>query len=268
MKKKILAICVVAILVITAIAGASLAYLTDTDEADNVFTVGNVQIELVEQQREYDDDGNLTGLGDFEPNKVLLPLVGSAQGAKDKYGMPTAANYVDKIINIKSIGASNAYVRVYMAVPAVLDNVGSSATNILHFNIGNKFDAEGKAEGQENVANADYAECWGEETLVAKSVDIGEVVCNVYSYTYLKSLAKDEITDYAAVVGFYLDYKVDNKMVDGKIVYTMNGKEIDYDFAQGVTIPVYAIGVQADGFANATDALDAAFGTGYNPWAN
>ena len=49
-KKKILSlalvVCVAAILAI----GGTLAYFTDTDSADNVFTVGNVKIDLVEEQ--------------------------------------------------------------------------------------------------------------------------------------------------------------------------------------------------------------------------
>lgn len=48
MKKKIFAIAFAAILAVTAITGASLAYLTDEEEATNVFTVGNVDIELTE----------------------------------------------------------------------------------------------------------------------------------------------------------------------------------------------------------------------------
>ena len=50
MKKKILSIALVVCIAITAIAGATIAYLTDDDEATNTFTVGNVQIELVEQK--------------------------------------------------------------------------------------------------------------------------------------------------------------------------------------------------------------------------
>ena len=46
MKKKLLAISVVVIIAITAIASTSLAYLTDTDKEDNVFTFGNVDIDL------------------------------------------------------------------------------------------------------------------------------------------------------------------------------------------------------------------------------
>lgn len=48
MKKKILSFCLVAIIATMAIAGATLAYLTDRDSAENVFTFGNVSIELKE----------------------------------------------------------------------------------------------------------------------------------------------------------------------------------------------------------------------------
>ena len=65
MKKKIIALCLVLALAATAIAGASLAYFTDTDSKDNVFTVGSVRIELIEQEREYNADGSLKGLKDF-----------------------------------------------------------------------------------------------------------------------------------------------------------------------------------------------------------
>ena len=46
MKKKILSICLVAVIAAMAIAGASLAYFTAEDSAENVFTVGNVAIDL------------------------------------------------------------------------------------------------------------------------------------------------------------------------------------------------------------------------------
>lgn len=47
MKRKIVTVCLAAVLVIIAVAGASLAYLTDTDEKTNTFTVGDVNITLI-----------------------------------------------------------------------------------------------------------------------------------------------------------------------------------------------------------------------------
>lgn len=115
--------------------GASLAYFTDTDQATNTFAVGNVKIELIEQQR------GENGLVPFEQNKKLYPIVGSAQGDKDEYGMPIAKNYVDKMVTIKNTGSEKAYIRAYFAIPSALDDgyeTFNAGMNVLHFNFGNK----------------------------------------------------------------------------------------------------------------------------------
>lgn len=66
MKKKVLTVCLVAVIAIMAVAGASLAYLTDTDEATNTFTLGNVSIELIETtyHREGNDNAGDTQIPD------------------------------------------------------------------------------------------------------------------------------------------------------------------------------------------------------------
>lgn len=48
MKKRIVSICLVVALAAIAITGASLAYFTADDSAENVFTVGNVKTDLTE----------------------------------------------------------------------------------------------------------------------------------------------------------------------------------------------------------------------------
>lgn len=56
MKKKILALCLVVVLAVTAVTGATLAYFTDTTEVvNNTFTMGKVKIDLDEAK--VDDDG-------------------------------------------------------------------------------------------------------------------------------------------------------------------------------------------------------------------
>ena len=57
MKNKILSICLVAVIAVMAIAGASLAYFTAEDSAENVFTVGNVAIDLTEPN--WDETGKV-----------------------------------------------------------------------------------------------------------------------------------------------------------------------------------------------------------------
>ena len=55
-KKKILAVALAASMAVLAVGGSSLAYFTDTDSADNVFTVGNVQIDLKEPTWDAEED--------------------------------------------------------------------------------------------------------------------------------------------------------------------------------------------------------------------
>lgn len=252
-KRKILtlalSICMIAILAV----GGTLAYFSDTDKATNVFTTAKINIALKEQQR----DGK-GGLEEFEQKKVLFPIVGSAQGEKDRMGMPVAENYVDKIITIENLADStDAYVRLYIAIPSALDNVKDAGQNVLHFNFGDKFETG-------SYTAADHANFWGAETLLKKDYPIGGINYNVYYRDYNKVMAKGTETGSAAYVGFYLDKGVDYD--NENEYYTINGEKINFDFTNGVKIPVFAVGVQSAGFGTAAAAVDAAFGAGYNPF--
>lgn len=54
MKKKITIVCLAAVVAVMAIAGASLAYFTDTEAKQNTFSIGNVDIILNETSEEAD----------------------------------------------------------------------------------------------------------------------------------------------------------------------------------------------------------------------
>lgn len=68
MKKKILALCLIVVLAVTAVTGATLAYFTDTEAATNVMTVGNIDITLEEKTYE---DGEWKP---FDEDQVLYPI--------------------------------------------------------------------------------------------------------------------------------------------------------------------------------------------------
>lgn len=257
MKKKILALSMWIALAAIAIVGASLAYFTDTKSATNTFTVGNVKIELIEKER----DGN-GGTKDFTQNKKLYPIVGSAQGEKDALGMPTAKNYVDKMVTIKNTGSEKAYIRAYFAIPSALDDgyeTFNAGLNVLHFNFGNKVvnGAISSTEGVEWIWK--HGDKWN-----YFETTIDNIKYNVYYADYYQAVDAGATTE-QLVQGVYLDKTFDIK--DGKC-YAF-GKEVTLDDGwnwNSVSCPVFAIACQAEGFDNAAAAMDAAFGANYNPW--
>ena len=126
MKKKLTAIFLCVALSAIAIVGASLAYFTDTDKADNVFTTGKVDISLQEN---------------FQQNSKLLPATGSAQAG-------TLQNGVTKEVAVKvENGSEDTYVRVHIAIPSILDHGADTfdaGKNVLHFNRAPDSYGEGK----------------------------------------------------------------------------------------------------------------------------
>lgn len=263
-KKSILVVAIAVMLVAALVVGGTLAYFTDTDSAKNTFTVGNVSINLIEQQRKLDADGNkTTELEQFQQNKALYPIVGSAQGEKDALGMPIAKNYVDKMVTVENTGSEKAYIRAYFAIPSALDDgyeTFNAGLNVLHFNFGNKVGENGVVTSTEgNEWQWTHGNKWN-----YFETTIDGIKYNVYYADYYQALDAGATTA-QLVQGVYLDKSFDMK--DGK-VYAF-GKEVTLDAGwdwSKVSCPVFAVAVQAEGFDSASAAMDAAFGANYNPW--
>lgn len=256
MKKRIVTIALVVALVAIAAVG-TLAYFTDTDNATNTFTVGNVKIDLIEKER----DGN-GGTKDFTQGKKLYPIVGSAQGEKDALGMPTAKNYVDKMVTIQNTGSEKAYIRAYFAIPSALDDgyeTFNAGLNVLHFNFGNKVEngVVTSTEGAEWIWTHGSKWNYFETT-------IDGIKYNVYFADYYQAVDAG-ITTEQLIQGVYLDKSFDIK--DGKCYAFGNEVTLDagWDWSK-VSCPVFAVACQAEGFDSAAAAMDAAFGANYNPW--
>ena len=266
MKKKILVLCLVVALAVTAVVGGTLAYFTDKDEATNTFTAGGVKIDLIEQQSNEDH----TGFVPYEGDKVLMPIVGSAQGEKYPNGQPKAANYIDKVVTITNTGKSDAWIRAYYAVPSALDDgFGESfnaGMNILHGNFGNKFNEEGTL-----VTTYNKEWLWGSEAKPNHGgwnyfeTTIDGVAYNVYYADYYKPLAAGATTE-QFISGVYLDKNVDMDAQGNYIDPRHPGADLTI-LAGTVKYPVFAVAVQADGFDSAAEAVNAAFGADFNPWA-
>ena len=133
--------------------------------------------------------------------------------------------------------------------------------NILHFNFGN---ANGTSTYNNqwlwgSVAKPNHSGWNYFETI------IGDVSYNVYFADYYQPLAAGATTE-QFISGVYLDANVDmNK--DGEYTITRKGVTTVIEGLNGtVECPVKAVAVQADGFTNAADAVNAAFGADFNPF--
>lgn len=257
--EKSVALCIAAILVIVATVSGTLAYESYIEAEWQSTKNKNMKVQLVQQQRTFDAFGEATGLEPFENDKLLVPLVASAQydGSNfDQYGMPKAEGYVDQIIRVKNSGSVHAYVRVIAAVPASLDNANEAGKKALHWNLGSRFMPDGDFSST-NAVNAAFEDVSWKNSGTAK---VDGVLCNLYIFTYENPLAGGKITDAAAFTGFYLDKAVN--VVDGHIL--LDG--IDTGFTDdNVVIHVAAQAVQAYSFENAEAAFSAAALPG-NPW--
>lgn len=229
MKKKILSICLVAIIAITAIAGASLAYLTDRDSAENVFTFGNVEIELNET---------------FKDNE-LIP------GKK-----------LTKEATITNTGKNDAWVWVTVAIPAALDDADASK-NVLHMNVpgrnwlGYQNNEKYWTEVQTTATPED--QCWKVDAFVTKGVKIDGVTYNVYTHLYNGVLAPKATTT-TCLSNVYLDAHVDIN-TDGQLYWVENGEanKIDWNINTDGTPSVYvsAYAIQEEGFETVEEAYAA-----------
>ena len=95
------ALCAISILGVVAISGI-FAYLTDNESKENVFTIGNVDIELLEPSWEIDGETVLDANGNEIPDFAENVLPGQV---------------IDKDPQIKNVGSNDAYVFMKVTVP-------------------------------------------------------------------------------------------------------------------------------------------------------
>ena len=167
-KKKIISLCLVVCLLATAIGG-TLAYFTDTEAAKNVMTMGNVDIEQIEQERSPDG-----GLQPYTQNQTLLPMGGYDWEEVNVNGdsISVLADGLDKIVTVKNNGNSAAYVRTIVALEA------------------GKSEDEAKSMWYKNLAVSDNSD--GTQVICEDNnlfVQIGDTWFSIVVYTYGDAIA-------------------------------------------------------------------------------
>ena len=255
MKKKILVLCLVVALAVTAVVGGTLAYFTDKDAETNTFTVGNVKIDLIEQQK------GAQGLEDFEDDKVLVP------GTSD-------VNAVSKIVTVKNTGANDAWVWVDLKIPAYLvssEYPTNESKNALHWNSYGCFNVEynsgnywglatsdGIVDADHKVTNADMVAVedglWYDYQYVGKET-IGEGE-DAIEYVVIRTKMQKKLPagkiSLPCLAQVYMDWRVVTSE-DGTQFILPAGAPISTNASWEIIVNAYAI--QADGFDNVDAAI-------------
>ena len=229
-----------AIIAVSSAIGGTLAYLTDTESAVNVMTVGSVKIEQIEQQR--DATGALV---DFEQNKPALPAVGPIEwdatlqgvnGYNVKMFTPDLKNVVDKIISVKNTGKTKAFIRTIVAIeePAGVPN------DLIHINI--------------NTAGIDVSDYM--------SAEIGGVNYTVVVFTYADAL-EPGASSAPSLLQVFLDSKGTNeecaKFGDTWEIMAIT-QAVQADGFESAAVAPFALNNNTVDASDAIAALDEAFG--------
>ena len=234
-----------------ALVGGTYAYLTDAEKDENVFTIGDVDIDL------------LSAAGD-EPIKL----------------MPNNTDKTRVDYQIKNVGNEDAYVWLRVKVPSALeDTPGLAADNIIHWNyLGaywNGYENTQKyidsAIKQGYEAPVDASRTW-KHLEGTYAVDIDGEYYNVYDILYAGKLAATEVTT-VGISTVFMDQRVDyidltdNNNDDGFWALVKDGgtiQPIDHDFRAGANFVVEAHAIQANGF----DTVEEAYAAYNAQWAN
>ena len=271
MKKKTILVAAIAVMLVAAlVVGGTLAYFTDKDNATNTFTVGNVNIELLESQyhRVNAGKGNATGLteplsggylwaadvnmqGTTEntPNYVTSGEIWSGQYFSDAQIEADAETYKDgyfaqhsqnmvpgsnvrKCPYVKNTGANDAYVRVRVLIPVSLFTVIDSGPSYWTTT----------AMNENQVTSVAVDTYKNEGAAAVAKVTRGTIEYYEYDFTYTKALKPGELTFWN---------------VWGNIAINKDATTEDLANVESFNVLVEADAIQADGFANAADAFAA-----------
>jgi len=242
MKKKILMVLAVAAIGLLSIGG-TVAYFTDNESSAAVYTVGNVNIALLQNDA-------VNGVVELMPNVK-----------------------VDTKTQIKNIGENDAYVWLTLAVPSALDvdDPDRAYDNILHWNLMGAFwngyhdrtnyhtSAEAAYPGEFTYPVA-AEKTWINENVVVDTEVIDGITYNIYVLKYAGVLKPGETTT-PGLSTIFLDDSLDYNEETGKWVMVEKGveTEVAHDFSSTSSVIVKAHAIQTESFAN----FDAAYAAYY-----
>ena len=273
MKKKVIATSAVLGLAALVLGGGTLAYFTDSKEITNNFTVGNVEIELIESQLHranagvandstsdsllWTPDIDMTGTPEDTSGVKNDHVAWNGAYFSDQQILDDAANYKHDndsyfTINAKDMvpgesvrkapyvinkGTVDAYVRTEVLIPKTLFNIIDNGPSM--------WTTTAMNEGAVVSSHVDYYLTHGytpDESKVEKTIDGTEYY--VFDFTYTYALKPGEMTFWNAW---------------GNIGISKNATQADFNNINNFDIIVRAKAVQASGFKTAQAAFAATF---------
>ncbi len=253
MKKKTILVAAIAVMLVAAlVVGGTLAYFTDKDNATNTFTVGNVDIELLESSLHRENAGIANGATSDSELWSDVEKLGSNNTSPYKAGdtfytdeqiKANAEKYTcdnvklnpgesyHKMPYVVNTGKNDAYIRIRVMIPADLDTAILNSSMYTTTALNNK----------------EFTKAYDNTGAVVRD----GVKYNVYTFTRIAPLKAGEMTYWNVWGTIHMDTDVTNEEIA-----SLFGEGKPY--ADG-TFPVLveADAIQADGFANATDAFAA-----------
>ena len=271
MKRKIVTVCLAAVLVIIAVAGASLAYLKDTKTVTNTFTIGNVKIELLESRfhREGNDNSGDTSIPDPANTASGMKYVTDGHKAfTDDEIKADAKTYMDEYLAVKgenmvpgrrvakcvyvlNTGKNDAYIRIRVLVPSKANNDfvavkdgGIITKQWCSSSMERGEFIDGKGGGWNNAPYIDKAK------VTKDGVDY-----DVYTFVRKEALAAGAMTEWNVWNFIGIDKTADADDIEMAL---RNGAiKLAEDGTMTINVLVEADAIQAEGFADATAAFAA-----------
>ena len=267
MKRKLIAICLCVALAAVAVVGASLAYFTDTKSATNIFTVGNVKIDLIESKYHREGNGNSGDTTIPKASHVVTAadnmqyvetghkmftnedIKKDAETYQEEYLAKRGENMVPgrnaaKSPYVVNTGANDAYIRIRVMVPSAANN---DYVNVKDGGvITNQWCTTSITCGEfQKGAQDGYP-------VIEKGVEKNGVKYDVYTFTRTQPLKAGAMTEWNVwnFIGIHKDATSADiqKAIDNKaIIETEDG-------TLKLNVLVEADAIQAEGFADATAA--------------
>lgn len=248
MKKKILALCLCVALVAVAVAGVTMAYFTDTDSATNTFTMGSVEIKLLESKLHRTGQDSFIKLSDeelaqrvkasgmsnipdnwdvFTDDAIKADAANYATYLEENGQNLVPGQYVAKCVYLENTGKSDAYVRIRVLI--------NSAITCTH-------DMYTSAAQQANSGKpAEFNMTQTQETRNGVTYD-------VLTFTRVAPLEAGKMTEWNVFNHTGLQTSVTSEQVSALIESGAIGEDGSYD------IIVEADAIQAEGFDDAAAA--------------